>query len=218
MKILLATGAATALLALTGCGTQTGDTASDPDATEPTPTSSTSPSDRIPSADGLVSTRNLVTVMDTGGDTGSPELCLGAVAESYPPQCSGPPIAGWSWKDQEGVFERSGDVRWGLFSLTGSWDGETFTVESAIPGALYDPAAPVDEPTPTGDGGPAGYDEKSILEDLEADPLPGTLTVSPAAGGIVVDVVYDDGSIQAEATERYGSAVTVTSALVPIQR
>ena len=81
----------------------------------------------IPAATGTVTTRNLATVMDTG----SPELCLGPVAESYPPQCSGPPIEGWSWKDQRGVFEKSGDVRWGLFSVQGTWDGRPFTVTSA---------------------------------------------------------------------------------------
>ena len=206
--------AVAAALLLVGCGTSTGDIASD----EPPGDRPTSPSGAptvittaIPAADGIVATRNLVTVMDTG----DPVLCLGAVAESYPPQCSGPPIAGWSWKDQQGAFEKSGDIRWGLFSLQGTWDGRTFTVTSSIPAALYD-TGPVEEP-PTGDAGPVP-DEEEILRSLERDPLPGTLTVVPAGGVITVDVVHDDGSIQADATARFGDAVTVTSALVPIQR
>jgi hypothetical protein len=36
------------------------------------------------------------------GDT-APHLCLGPVAESYPPQCSGPEITGWDWDAVEGV-------------------------------------------------------------------------------------------------------------------
>ncbi len=66
-------------------------------------------------APGPVRTRDLVVVMDTGA---GPEMCLGAVAESYPPQCSGPAIEGWSWRDQQ-AFEKVGDVRWGYFALTG---------------------------------------------------------------------------------------------------
>lgn len=39
------------------------------------------------------------------------ELCLGGVAASYPPQCSGPRLAGaFSWDDVES--EESGGVRW----------------------------------------------------------------------------------------------------------
>src|SRR5690349_6784511 len=39
------------------------------------------------------------TVLDMEGKA---ELCLGAVAESYPPQCSGLPITNWSWDGVEG--------------------------------------------------------------------------------------------------------------------
>ncbi|MDQ2697611.1 MAG: hypothetical protein M3Y46_02355, partial [Actinomycetota bacterium] len=38
--------------------------------------------------------RAVGTVLDAGGD---PQLCLGAIAESYPPQCSGIPLEGWTW-------------------------------------------------------------------------------------------------------------------------
>jgi hypothetical protein len=210
--------AATALLVLAGCGSQTGDTAEDPGPSG-SPTSSTPPSSTpagIPAAPGAVGSRDLVTVMDTG----SPELCLGPVAESDPPQCSGPPIQGWSWKEQHGAFERSGDIRWGLFSVQGTWDGRTFTVTSAIPAALYDPPADDPEQPPLGgDNGTAGPYEDKILDSLTADPVPGTLTVTPTPGTIVVDVVYDDGTLQAAATERYGAGtVTVTSALVDLRR
>ena len=96
----------------------------------------------VPAAPGDVRSRNIVTVMDTG----SPELCLGPVAESWPPQCSGPAIAGWSWADHTGTFESQQGIRWGSYAVAGTWDGEVFTATEAIPAALYDPM-PQPEPT-----------------------------------------------------------------------
>ena len=57
-------------------------------------------------------------------DTGTPQLCQGPIAESWPPQCAGAELRGWDWADQPaGSYERVGDVRWGEFTLTGGWDG-----------------------------------------------------------------------------------------------
>ena len=77
------------------------------------------------------------TVLDAG--TG-PELCAGGVMTSNPPQCSGPPVAGWDWAtiDHDSV----GGVQWGEFGLVGTWDGTTFTV-------LEPPTAP----SPSGSSG-----------------------------------------------------------------
>jgi hypothetical protein len=129
------------LLVLAGCGSQTGsvsDADDVPAAADPIPTA-------IPAARGTVSS-GLATVMDTG----RPELCLGAVAESYPPQCDGIPLEGWRWADHKDLYDQSGDIKWGSFAVTGTFDGITFTVTSAVPAALYDPAAeePVDFSTP----------------------------------------------------------------------
>lgn len=136
------------LLVLAGCGTQTGSASSGDDATPPADPMPTT----IPAARGSVSS-GLATVMDTG----RPELCVGAVAESYPPQCSGIPLKGWDWSDHADLYDQSGDIKWGSFAVTGRFDGTTFTVTSAIPAALYDPAAeePVDfsTPCPEPDGG-----------------------------------------------------------------
>ena len=66
-------------------------------------------------------------------DVDRPELCLGPVAESYPPQCSGPPIRDWSWSDHEGHFDRVGQVRWGEFVIDGYVDGDEFVVTHAEP-------------------------------------------------------------------------------------
>jgi hypothetical protein len=208
MRFLLALAA---LLLLAACGSDT----TVPDSAGPSGSpSAASPSGRptaVPSATRPVATRHLATVMDTG----SPELCLGPVAESYPPQCHGVPLADWDWADVEGTYEQSGSTRWGENAVTGTFDGDTLTVTRVVPAAAYDPAAP-SPPVGTGDAGSFGPKEAAIQAKLEKDPLPGTLTVSPAIDAIVVEVVYDDGSLQAWADRGFGGgAVRVLSALVP---
>jgi hypothetical protein len=56
-----------------------------------------------------------------------PELCLGGIADSYPPQCSGLPIADWDWTEVEGEESASGTT-WGTFHVVGTYDGAAFTV------------------------------------------------------------------------------------------
>ena len=90
--------AALLLVVLSACGTESGDTAADPGGQPPMPTT-------IPAAPGEVSTRGIVTILDDGE---GPELCLGAVAESWPPQCGGPPVLGWDWKQQRMVPGQAG--------------------------------------------------------------------------------------------------------------
>lgn len=113
----------------------------------------------IPAAPGKVRTRDLALVMDTG----RPELCVGPVAESFPPQCEGLALAGWDWAAHDGVFEQQGDVRWGSFSVTGTFDGTTLSATDAVPAALYDPMA------------------------APAEPLPGTPCPEPEGGWVPVD-------------------------------
>jgi hypothetical protein len=163
----------------------------------------------VPAASGPVSTAGLVTVMDTG----TPEACLGPVAESFPPQCSGPELVGWDWADHDGVFEERGDVRWGQFAITGTWDGTRLTPTSAVAAALYDamPAAEPSYPTP---GKPL---DDSALQEIrgELQDLPGAQGASVADGRVVVDVTYDDGSTQDWADATYGPGiVAVRSVLV----
>jgi hypothetical protein len=77
------------------------------------------------------------TVLDDGS---GPQLCLGGVAESYPPQCSGIALAGWDWDAVDGEESAAGTT-WGEFHVVGTFDGETFTVARAGP---YDPGAVAD--------------------------------------------------------------------------
>ncbi|MDQ4055206.1 MAG: hypothetical protein M3237_21265 [Actinomycetota bacterium] len=199
----LTAAVAAVILAVTACS-EDGDSADDPvgapGANGPMPTEPVA-------ADGDVTTRLPATVMDTG----SPELCLGPVAESYPPQCGGPPLQGWDWAAYEGDYDQQGDVRWGLFYVTGTWDGTTFTVSSA---------EPVDEVVPTDTEPPPPPDEPRSTDELGriADEV---RTLGGAVGGyaddtrVLVDVPYDDGSLQAWVDEEYGDGVVVvTPALV----
>lgn len=79
-------------------------------------------------------------VMETGRF--GPELCLGAIAESYPPQCRGIPLEGWSWDGVDGEESAAGTT-WGEFHVVGAYDGRTFTVaEASLPEDPGPPEAP----------------------------------------------------------------------------
>lgn len=88
------------------------------------------------------------TVLDDGN---GPELCLGAIAESLPPQCGGIPVRGWSWGAVEGEQSASG-VTWGAFHVVGEYDGSSFTIDRAGPPEAVPPddgdpfATPCPEP------------------------------------------------------------------------
>jgi hypothetical protein len=163
------------------------------------------------------------TVLQKDGE--EPQLCLGFVAESYPPQCGGPPIRGWDWAAVEQAESASG-VTWGTYAITGTWDATAFTVtQPPVPLSLYDPLADIDPRTEEGNTGPS--DEATLLrlqEDLRA------ADYSPAAstnwwdapilsdwtenGYLWVSVIYDDGSVQRFFDDQFGDGVVaVQSAL-----
>jgi hypothetical protein len=140
MKLALAIGTA-ALLTLTACGTETGSNDSagdDPTATHtPTPSAGPIPTD-VPAPTGKVTASG--TVMDRG----RPELCVGGVLDSYPPQCGGPPIKGWDWEAvNKADFTRVADIRWGEFVVVGTYDGTSFTLDRAT---TPDPSLAPDDP------------------------------------------------------------------------
>jgi hypothetical protein len=199
MRITLTTGLAAALLVLTACGSDGGATATDPSAAKPT---------QVPAASGPVHTAGLVTVMDTG----TPEACLGPVAESYPPQCSGPELVDWDWADQRGMFEEESDVRWGQFALTGTWDGTRLAATEAIPAALYD-ARPTEDPSYPE---PAKHLDEAGLEKVrgEVEDLPGAQGAYVDGPRVLVDVTYDDGSVQDWADTAYGEGVVVVHSML----
>jgi len=234
MKTVVA--AVIGLLVLTACSTEDGSTATDP-AGSP---SSQAPSDEAP-GDAMPTTVpppageviGLGTVLDIGEPTG-PELCLGVVAESYPPQCSGLPLTGWEWEQVGDTFEESGTTRWGSYAVTGTYDGSTVTVtDPPVTAALYDPAAPVDDPFATRCEEPAGgwavVDPDRVgFEDQDAAistavQLPGYagsfvdqsgLTGEPEAAQTLINVLVTEDVAGAEEALRevWGGALCVSEA------
>ncbi|MDR7381998.1 hypothetical protein [Promicromonospora iranensis] len=163
-----------------------------------------------PSASGLVTA--VTTVLQEGD--GPPELCLGGVAESFPPQCSGPEIAGWDWGAVEA--DSAQDTTWGVYTVEGTWDGETFHLTD-VTGPTEPPTTPPDARLDPDNAGAVGRDmpepEAQELQDEVFDDLDG-LTGWTENGYVWVTVVYDDGSIQRYADDRYGGdTVAVQSAL-----
>ena len=86
-----------------------------------------------------------------------PQLCAGAIAASYPPQCAGPDVIGWDWDavDHTSVL----GTKDGSYLLVGTFDGERFTLtEPAVPddGRIERPAEPfldLSSPCPEPAGG-----------------------------------------------------------------
>ena len=55
-----------------------------------------------------------------------PVFCLGAIDSIYPPQgCGGPLLRNWDWSSVTG-YESAAGVRWGSYTLTGTWDHGEF--------------------------------------------------------------------------------------------
>lgn len=96
--------------------------------------------DAEPSVDDSTGTGELLGVGMVLDDGDGPEFCLGAVAESLPPQCGGPELRGWDW-GTAGDMEHQGGTTWtgGSYALTGIYDGTTFTVtRPPVPADQYD--------------------------------------------------------------------------------
>lgn len=69
-----------------------------------------------------------------------PQLCLGGVLTSLPPQCGGVPLVGWDWEKVEGEESLNGTT-WGEYRVVGTFDGTSLT-PTEPPGRPPDPAAP----------------------------------------------------------------------------
>lgn len=200
-------------LPLAACSTEDEMRAVDPAATGEPSTGTPSEAAPTPVPDGPVRTSGLVTVLDPG--TG-PQLCLGAVAESYPPQCGGPAIEGFEWGDVG--FEEASGVRWGTYALTGTFDGTTFTATDAIPAALYDAMAePPQMPPGAACETPATTDTAMATpEDLDAtlaaaSALPGYATAWLTGNTINVAVTEDAAGAESALRETWGGPLCVTT-------
>jgi hypothetical protein len=97
-----------------------------------------------------------------------PELCLGGVEESYPPQCRGIPLESWDWNEVQDK-EKAAGITWAMVHVTGTYDGETFTAQDVGPfeetGGSSDP---IETPCPEPAGGWTAEDpERATLEDAQ---------------------------------------------------
>jgi hypothetical protein len=84
-----------------------------------------------------------------------PELCVGGVEESYPPQCGGVPLIGWDWSQVDGEESANGTT-WGDYTVTGRYDGTSLTLtEPPGPPASREPDGndPIDTPCEAPAGG-----------------------------------------------------------------
>ena len=213
MRIFAAAAVLSVLGALTACSTEEGMRAVDSAASGDSASDAPASGAPTPIPDGEVRTSGLVTVLDSGE---GPQLCLGAVAESYPPQCGGPAVADFEWGDVGA--EEAGGVTWGSYALTGTYDGTTFTVTDAIPAALYDAMA---EPE-TGALEPACDDatttdtKKVTPQDLDAtlaaaSALPTYATAWLSGNTINVAVTGDAEAAEAELRRTWGGMLCVTT-------
>lgn len=198
---------AIAAVAMSGCASGT--------PTDPTdPPDSPPPAMLVPAAPGPVMTEGLVLQRDDQ----SPMLCLGMIAESWPPQCTGPTVIGWDWETApEPKYHESG-VRWGGFALSGRWDGVSFTVteppraESDVDRSAPDPRRDPKNPGP-GDAAEVDRIQRALQEQPWGEAI-GLLYAFPDNGYLWVTVLYDDGSILTALEERYGSGtIIVVSAI-----
>lgn len=73
------------------------------------------------------------------------QLCLGAIATSLPPQCSGLPIVGWDWSRVERE-QTAQTTTWGEYHLVGTFDGKSFTPTQ--PPGPPQPPQPIADDTP----------------------------------------------------------------------
>lgn len=225
-----------AAIGLTGCGMEVRGTLGEPRVENLAPrTSSSALPPAAPTASGDVRTRTAVTVLDAGD---GPQLCAGPVAESSPPQCSGPDIEGWRWRDH--AHDKKSGVRWTTATLLGTYDGETFTLAEVSDEQSADDAAAdelLDTPCPVPAGGwavlDAGTTNADALESARAaaagfdgtetwlDPTGGRGTaataefISDAPGWVVLNVATagDVEDVERKVREVWGGKLCVSNAL-----
>ena len=213
MRIFAAAAVLTVLGAATACSTEAEMKAVDPSGAGDPAAAAPSGEAPTPVPDGEVRTQGLVMVLDDGDGA---EMCLGGVAESYPPQCGGPALADFAWGDVG--FEEASGERWGQYALTGTFDGTTFTVTDAIPAALYDGRAePEPDPLEAACDDPTTTDtSRATPEDMDAtlaaaSALPTYATAWLTGNTINVAVTEDAAGAEAELRRTWGGMLCVTT-------
>ncbi len=143
------------------------------------------------------------------------------VAESYPPQCEGLPVAGWEWDAVE--HEEAEGVRWGTFVVTGTFDGKQFTLTedplllSEVDPADYQPAEPeIGEPAED-----LTATELTAIADDMGERFPATVfggVADEAHGVALVDALLVTPEMWAYAEDNFPEgAVAFTAVLQPVE-
>lgn len=120
------------------------------------------------SGEGLEPQRYVAVTTVLASPDHGPQLCLGGVATSLPPQCGGPDVVGWDWTEIEGE-ESVGGTTWGEYRVVGTYQEGGFT--------LTEPATIA---------GPEDYPTGEDIDFLTACPEPpgGWTVVDPATATI----------------------------------
>ncbi|MGO2095868.1 MAG: hypothetical protein ACTH2J_01730 [Candidatus Microbacterium stercoravium] len=147
-----------------------------------------------------------------------PQLCVGGVSESLPPQCAGIDLEGWDW-NAVGDHEQRGNVRWGEFVVSGEYSAAdnvlrvtATSAEGTGPGHTAAPCT--EEPRESADPSSIERVGGFIEEDLGVRVF--FAGDDPPCRSARFGVAYDDGSVQSAVDSKFGAGtVIVESALVP---
>lgn len=172
-----------------------------------------------------------VTTTVLEGQGHGPQLCLGGVEDSFPPQCGGPDIVNWNW-DAAPSKESANGVTWGDYLVTGTYDGERFTLtapprEPAVASQMT--SMDFSSPCPEPEGGWRVVDDSkathdalnTTLQSADADPeFAGAWIDQSAAPGtndpkrLVLNLRFtaDLNRHEGEVRETWGGALCLTTA------
>ncbi|MGO1234728.1 MAG: hypothetical protein ACTHY8_00030 [Microbacterium gubbeenense] len=164
----------------------------------------------------IFTTQHRTTVIDDGDRP--PQLCIGGVAQSLPPQCAGIDLEDWDWS-AVGDHEQQGSVRWGSFVVAGEYSAPDNSLR--VTSVSADGTDPRHTMEPCADGSREKTDPSNVMriwefieEDLGVRVFSGGDV--PACGSVEVRVGHDDGSIQSAVDAEFGAGTaSVDSALVP---
>jgi hypothetical protein len=154
------------------------------------------------------------TALVLGNENHGPMLCLGAIALSLPPQCGDVRVTNWDWDGVPGEQHDRGTT-WGDYHVTGTYDGESFTLDHAGPAQGAPPSDdggdPIDTPCDEPEGGWVAPDPSRTSEadrqaasraageepdfaglwiDYVGDPKPEDLDADPTSAEVILNMAF----------------------------
>jgi hypothetical protein len=155
-----------------------------------------------------------------------PQLCLGVILTSLPPQCDGPDVEGWDW-DAIGTEESSAGTTWADVHVVGTYDRATFTLtepprpskpgEDSEPDGASDFSPACDDPTVVDPAaGAAAWEAAS--QDKGMPPMPTLVAAWVSSEPFVANVVVLPGhgrDVEALVREYYDGPLCVVERDAP---